>query len=109
MQAGPMIGLLLRQRVTPPTSRMGRTVAGRDLGKRRNERGGYELIADILQCQRRFQSNAVILFSKTNDVAFQPLHEFERIGLVGVYSAWKSRNTAVFSKAVLTFSVFLVH
>jgi hypothetical protein len=34
----------------------------------------------------------------------------ERVkGIEPSYSAWKSRNTVVFSAAALTFSVFLVH
>ncbi|WP_194402845.1 hypothetical protein [Bradyrhizobium sp. CCBAU 53351] len=51
-------------------------------------------------------------FARLNQIAdHHPLREWlERVkGIEPSYSAWKSRNTAVFSKVILTFSVFLAH
>jgi len=45
-----------------------------------------------------------------SDPLAKSLKNLERVkGIEPSYSAWKSRKTVVFSKAVLTFSAYLAH
>jgi hypothetical protein len=69
-----------------------------------------DLIGRSIVCYPKALPGSPNSETKYCDLGHKSLKTLERVkGIEPSYSAWKSRNTVVFSSAVLTFSVFLAH